>query len=169
MPPLPRRPARALRRAAGIALPAMVFLVVVVSLMLAAGLLMLTQSQHGQSLQTESARALAAAKSGTEWGLWQVSDPSGAQGLAADVLPPCFATKTLALPSPLANLTVQVSCTREPASGSVDEGGLRLASYRVRAVASSGSTGGNDRVQREFEARHTVCKNPGGTAPRFAC
>lgn len=151
----------------GIALPAVIFLLVAVGLLLAAGLLMLTQSQHGQSLQLQSARALSAARSGSEWGLWQVSDPDGALGLAAGDVPPCFAGQTLTLPAPLADLPVQVSCTREPASGSVDEGGLKLASYRIVAWAESGS--GNERVQRRFEARHTVCRNPGGTAPRYAC
>ena len=68
----------------GIALPAMIFLVVIVGLMLSAGMLMLTQAQHSQSLQLQAARALAASKSGTEWGMWKVSDPDGAQGLAAD-------------------------------------------------------------------------------------
>ena len=153
----------------GIALPAMIFLVVIVGLMLSAGLLMLTQAQHSQSLQLQAARALAAAKSGTEWGLWKVSDPDGAQGLAADTLPPCFAPQALALPSPLTDLPVQVSCVREPASGTVDEGGLKLASYRVLAVANSGASGSNGFVQRQFEVRHTVCKNPGSTGPRYAC
>ncbi len=153
----------------GIALPAMVFMVVMVGLMLSAGMLLVTQSQHSQSLQLQTARALAAAKSGTEWGLWKVSDPDGALGLAADTLPPCFAAQTLSLPSPLNGLNVQVSCTREPGAGTVDEGGLRLASYRVLAVAGSGSSGAPDHVQRQVEARHTVCKNPGGTAPLFGC
>lgn len=153
----------------GIALPAVIFLLVIVGLMLSAGLLMLTQSQHGQSLQIQSARALAAAKSGSEWGLWQVSDVGGVQALAADVLPNCFAAKNLTLPSPLADLALQVSCTREPATGTLDEGGLKLVSYRILAVASSGSAGDNDFVQRQFEARHTVCRNPGGTAPSYSC
>ena len=155
--------------ARGIALPAMIFLVVIVSLMLSAGLLMLTQAQHSQSLQLQAARALAASKSGADWGLWKVSDPDAGQGLAADSLPPCFAPQALALPAPLSDTPVQVSCTREPATGTVDEGGLKLASYRVLAVASSGASGSNQFVQRQFEARHTVCKNPGGTAPRYAC
>ena len=153
----------------GIALPAMVFMVVMVGLMLSAGLLLITQSQHSQSLQLQTARALAAAKSGTEWGLWKVSDPTGALGLAGDTLPPCFASQALTLPTPLDGLTVQVSCTREPGTGSVDEGGLRLASYRVLAVAGSGSSGAPDFVQRQVEARHTVCKNPGANAPLYAC
>jgi MSHA biogenesis protein MshP len=153
----------------GIALPAMVFLLVIMGLMLSAGLLLLTQSQHSQTLQLQAARALAAARSGSEWGLWQVSDPNAALGLPGDMLPPCFASQTLSLPAPLADLQLQVSCTREPAAGSVDEGGLRLASYRVLAVASSGSAGSNGYVQRQIEARHTVCKNPGGSAPAYAC
>ena len=163
------RPRDLRHRTRGIALPAMIFLLVVVGLMLSAGLLLLTQSQHSQSLQLQAARALAAARSGSEWGLWQVSDPNAALGLPADALPPCFATQNLALPTPLSDLQVQVSCTREPASGAVDEGGLRLASYRVLAVAQSGASGSNGFVQRQFEARHTVCKNPGGTAPGFGC
>jgi MSHA biogenesis protein MshP len=162
---------RRLRRmqARGIALPAMIFAVVIVGLMLSAGLLMLTQSQHTQTLQLQTARALAAAKSGGEWGLWQVSDPDAALALGASTLPPCFAPTTLTLPAPLADLPIQVSCTREPASGSVDEGGLKLASYRVLAVASVGSSGSINFVQRQFETRTTVCKNPGGTAPTYAC
>lgn len=158
-----------LTRQSGIALPAVIFLLVIVGLMLSAGLLMLTQSQHGQSLQLQASRALAAAKSGTEWGLHQVSDVDGALGLAADTLPSCFATLSLTLPAPLANLPVQVSCTREPASGSVDEGGLKLVSYRILAQVIVGTATDNDFVQRQFEARHTVCRNPGGTAPRYAC
>lgn len=153
----------------GIALPAMVFLLVVVGLMVSAGMLLLAQSQHGQTLQLQSARALAAARSATEWGVWQVSDRQGSLGLPGDTLPPCFAPRTLAMPSPLADLTVQVSCTRSPSSGSLDEGGLKLASYRILASVGNGAGNGNDRVQRSVEVRHTVCKNPGAAAPAYSC
>jgi hypothetical protein len=157
------------RRQRGIALPAMVFMVVMVGLLLSAGLQLLTQSQHSQTLQLQTARALAGAKSGAEWGLWQVSDSQGAPGLPADTLPPCFATQTLALPAPLQDLTVQVSCVRVPDTGAVDEGGLKLASYRIIAETSSGSPSGNSHVRRQFDVRHTACKNPGGTGPAFGC
>ena len=153
----------------GIALPAMVFMVVMVGLMLSSGLLLITHSQHSQSLQLQTARALAAAKSGVEWGLWQVSDPTAALGLDGQTLPPCFATQSLTLPSPLDGLTVQVTCTRDPGAGTVDEGGLRLASYRLVAQASSGTAGAPSHVMRQVEARHTVCKNPGANAPLYAC
>ena len=166
-----RRPPR--RRAGpgqrGIALPAMIFAVVIVGLLLGAGLTLLTQSQHAQTLQLQEARATAAAKSATEWGLWQVSDPDGAQNLGPSTLPGCFNSTTLSLPTPLSDLSVQVSCTRDPASGSNDEGGLKLATYRVLAVASVGNSSSIQYVQRQFEARATVCRNPGGTAPRYSC
>lgn len=153
----------------GIALPAMVFLLVVVALMVGAGVQMLLAGTHTQSLQIQQTRALAAAKAGAEWALWQVSDRDGLLGLDGNTLPPCFADRSLALPAPLDGLQVQVSCSREPAAGSIDEGGLKLASYRVFAQATSGSAGSADFVQRRFEARHTVCKNPGAAAPRHAC
>ena len=156
-------------RQRGIALPAMVFMLVVVGLMLSAGLLLLSQSQHTQGLQLQTSRAMAAAKSGGEWGLWMVSDPTGSQGLGADELPPCFAAQNLSFPTPLQDIAVQVSCVREPAAGSVDEGGLKLASYRLLAVARVGGVDTVHAVQRQFEARHTVCKNPGAAAPRHAC
>jgi hypothetical protein len=38
----------------------------------------------------------------------------------------------------------------------------------AEAIALGNATG-NELVQCEFEARHTVCKNPCGTAPRFGC
>lgn len=155
------------RRPRGIALPAAVFLLVIVGLMLGSGLQLLTQAQLGTVVQLQVARAAAAARSGTEWGLWKVADVDGALGLAAGELPPCFADQALALPAPLQDVQLQVSCTREPASGSVDEGGLKLASYRIVATASYGS--GAERVLRQIEARHTQCRNPGGTAPRYAC
>jgi hypothetical protein len=56
-----------------------------------------------------------------------------------------------------------------PGTDAVDEGGLKLASYRVTAEASSGQASSNSHVRRQIEVRHTVCKNPGGTAPAFAC
>ena len=156
-------------RQRGIALPAMIFALVIVGLLLGAGLTLIAQSNHTQTLQLQEARAVAAAKSATEWGLWQVSDPDGAQNLGATALPSCFSSTALTLPSPLADITLQVSCTRDPASGTVDEGGLKLASYRVLAVASVGGSSNSQAVQRQFEARTTVCRNPGGTAPRYGC
>jgi Tfp pilus assembly protein PilX len=153
----------------GIALPAMVFMLVVLGLLLSTGLSLLMGSQQSQTQQLMSARASAAARSALEWGLWQVSDPNATGGLPAGVTPACFASQTLTLPAPLEAFTVQVSCTRTPGTGEVDDGGLKLASYAIVAVASYGSTGTVDHVRRQMEARHTVCRNPGGDAPGYRC
>jgi hypothetical protein len=163
----PHRPAR--RQSRGIALPAMVFMMVVLGLLLGSGLSLLSQSQHSQVLQLQSARATSAARSAIEWGLWTVSDPTAALTLAPGTAPPCFSAQTLALPAPLSDFTVQVSCTRYPATGEVDEGGLKRATYAITAEASVGTSGAMDHVRRRIEARHTVCRNPGGTAPAYHC
>jgi hypothetical protein len=44
-----------------------------------------------------------------------------------------------------------------------------LASYRVVAVVRLGGSGNSPSEQRQFEGRTTVCKSPGGTAPRYGC
>lgn len=157
------------RASRGIALPAVVFLIVVVGLMLSAGMALLGQSQSSYALQVQSARALAAATTATEWGAWQVTDPQSALGLDANTLPPCFAATTLALPDPLAGLNVNIACTRVPSTGSIDEGGLKLAFYKLVATVDNGQVGTADGVTRRLEVRVSVCKNPGGTAPRYSC
>ncbi len=162
-----RRPVTAGAR--GIALPAMVFALVIVSLMLAAGLQLLGQSQHTYGLQVQAARAMAAAKSATELGRSQLGQALQDSTLPAAELPACPPAASLALPAPLAGLQVQLACTREPASGSLDEGGLKLASYRLLGDASVGTPGSDAHVRRRFEQRLTLCRNPGGTPPAYAC
>jgi type II secretory pathway pseudopilin PulG len=158
-----------LRARQGIALPAVLFLIVIVGLMLSAGLAMLSQSQNAFARQVQSARALAAASSATEWGAWKVLDPTASQGLDATTLPPCIADTTLALPDPLAGMNVQLSCQRLPATGSIDEGGLKLVFYRLVATVDNGQTGTAEAVRRSLEVRVGACKNPGGTAPLYSC
>jgi Tfp pilus assembly protein PilX len=153
----------------GIALPAMVFLLVVIGLLVAGGLSLSLQSTQSHAQQLQTARAAAAARSALEWGLWQVSDAQGSLGLAPDTAPACFGPTTLTLPAPLGDFSVQVTCARTPASGQIDDGGLKLASYAIVAVATQGATSDPLHVRRQMEARHTVCKNPGGEAPAFRC
>jgi MSHA biogenesis protein MshP len=162
----PRPP---VRRARGVALPAIVLVMVVMGLLVAGGMTLLMQSQQSHVQQLLAARAMSAARSGIEWGLWQVSDQAGALGLPGNATPPCFATTTLSLPAPLSDISLSVSCSRSPASGQVDEGGLKLASYAITAQATFGSTTDPFHVKRQMEARHTVCKNPGGAPPAYRC
>jgi hypothetical protein len=64
---------------------------------------------------------------------------------------------------------VQVTCTRTPATGAIDEGGLQLAFYQITATASAGPAGSTDRVERQMQLRIETCKNPTGVAPLYGC
>jgi MSHA biogenesis protein MshP len=154
-------PTRQHRR--GIALPAVVFIMVVMGLLIAGGLNLLMQANQSHVQQLLAARAISAARSGVEWGLWQVSATNGSAPAA------CFSTTTLTLPEPLANINLSVSCTRTPATGTVDEGGLKLATFSIAAIATHGSQSDPLHVSRQMEARHTVCRNPGADSPAFRC
>lgn len=160
---------RRMARPRGLALPMVVFALVVLSTLLAAGVSLATQASAATALETLGARALSAARAGSEWGAWQVADPQASRAPGPAELPVCFTPTALALPSPLDAFSVSVECARTPASGEVDEGGLKLASYQITATASSGAEGSADRVERRVETRLTVCKNPGGLGPRFEC
>jgi hypothetical protein len=157
------------RVARGIALPVVVFLLVILSMLLAAATTLAMQGSAASALETRGTRALAAARAGTEWAAWMVNDPQATLAPGAAVLPPCVATTTVALPSPLDEFTVTVQCTRYPASGELDEGGLKLASYQLTATASAGDAASAERVERRVQTRLTVCKNPGGLGPRYPC
>jgi len=151
------------------ALPVVIFLLVILSMLLAAATTLALQGSAASSLELRGARALAAARAGTEWAAWMVSDPQASIAPGAAVLPPCVATTTVALPSPLDEFNVVVQCTRTPSSGEIDEGGLKLASYQLTATASGGDVASAERVERRVETRLTVCKNPGGLGPRYPC
>jgi len=164
-----RRRAPAAQR--GSMLLAIVFFMVVGGA-LAAALLSVQRfqsSDFASDLQGE--RAYWAARSGIEWGTYQVLDPNNAQALAASALPACFASpKTLALPGDLAAFTVTVTCARHPSSGSHEEQQNRVAGYVLVATASFGTVGAPDRVERRIESRVIKCKNPvAGTAPNYEC
>jgi MSHA biogenesis protein MshP len=153
----------------GIALPVVVFLLVILALLLAAATALSLQSSAAGALETRGARALAAARAGADWGAWMVSDPQASRAPGPAVLPDCIATSTVALPTPLDEFTVTVTCVRTPASGEMDEGGLKLASYQIMATASAGDAASAERVERRVETRLTVCKNPGALGPRYTC
>lgn len=155
-----RHPSHRLR---GIALPAVVFIMVVMGLLIAGGLNLLMQANQSHVQQLLAARAISAARSGVEWGLWQVSAPNGNAPAG------CFSTTTLTLPAPLADINLSVTCTRTPDTGTVDEGGLKLATFAITATATHGSSTDSLHVRRQMEARHTVCRNPGADGPGFRC
>jgi hypothetical protein len=153
----------------GIALPAVIFMLVVLATLLAAGVTMMSQASQGMNLELRGARALAAARAGAEWGTWMVNDPLASRSPSATAIAACASNTALPLPSPLDEFVVDVQCTRFPATGEYDEGGLKVAAFQLIVTASSGPGNSADRVERRIETRVVVCKNPGGQAPRYPC
>lgn len=160
---------RSLKHARGIALPAVIFMLVVLATLLAAGVTMMSQASQGMNLELRGARALSAARAGAEWGTWMVNDPLATRSPSATAIAACASNSALTLPGALDEFTVDVQCTRFPATGEYDEGGLKLAAFEIVSTASSGPANSADRVERRIETRVVVCKNPGGQAPRYPC
>ncbi|MEM7563338.1 MAG: hypothetical protein AAF353_09845 [Pseudomonadota bacterium] len=128
----------------GFTLIAAIFLLVVVS-----GLVVyisnITTVQHTTLLYgVQGARAYQAARSGLEWGI--------SRSLAAGT---CPATSTFPIPvSDLRTMSVQVSCTETTHT----EGSTAIQAYRLTSIASSGTFGSLDYVQRRIQA--TVSLDP---------
>lgn len=115
------------RRAhAGFALPAAIFLLVVLG-GLAGWLIQLTTATLAQeALELEGARAFQAAQAGVEAGIH-----------SARVNGAC-ATQSLTFPGPLSRFTATVDC----AASSADEGGQTVTLYAITSVACNQPAGG---------------------------
>lgn len=123
------RPEPSLRRESGFSLVAALFLIVVVTLLVAT-MAHLSSVQHGStSLAIQQARAYQAARAGLEWGISQAAGPgrvcaSGTPSLAG---------------SGLAEFGVSVSCFSASYS---DNEGNPVQIFRFTAEAQNGAPGG---------------------------
>lgn len=97
-----------------------------------------TRQQLGAAAQLEHSRAYLAAKAGLEWAAWQALRNPAPPGAA----PACFATTSFSPGGTLAGLTVTVSCSRTPASGTLSDGATSLAFYQVVANACNAPSAG---------------------------
>ena len=135
------------RRARAFALPAALFLLVVLWLLGAfiAGVSGLQQS--GAALDVKGVQAYFAARAGVEWAAYQVLDPERTLNPASCdpvVMAACPGTGGVAtltgLGGSLAAYTVTVQCTLDPASAS--EGHREIRVYSVVATACNEPTAG---------------------------
>jgi MSHA biogenesis protein MshP len=141
------RPATRYRRQAGFALAAVIFILVILAA-LAAGIVSLSTSQHlGQAQDLRGSLAYQAARSGAEYGIYQV-----AQGGVACTAGSCSLGALPGLDAPLNDFTLQLACL---CYGPYDEAGLARTIFRVTATASAGATGAVSRVERQVQATLT--------------
>jgi len=157
----------------GVSIVTAIFLLVVLA-MLGAFMLSVTALQHSSSvLDVQGVRAYQAARSGVEWGAWQVLDPNNAIGTAA--LPTCPASPThlSGLADSLSSFTVTVTCS----ATSTTEGNRNVGAYLIVATACNQPSAGScpnatpsaGYLERQIQAMLSKCKDPTASAPRFAC
>lgn len=158
-----------MRRQHGMLLPVVVFIMVIVGAIIASVATLLVRANSASDLDLRSARALQAARAAVQWGAWQVRDPQGTLSPGPSALPACPADTTLALGSPMEEFNVVVICTRTPATGAIDEGGLMIAVYELNASATASTLLSATRVERRVQMRIETCKDQNGSAPNYAC
>jgi len=136
---LERRERRALRppRRRGFTLISVLFVLVVLTALGAALAQISLRQQLGSAAEIEAARALQGARAGLEWAAFQVLRNPAPPAAA----PACFAPTSFA-PEGIANITVTVSCSRTPASGTVSDGAAELAFFELVANACNAPSGG---------------------------
>lgn len=159
-------------RQRGLSLITAIFLMVVLA-MLGAFMVSVTGIQQSSSvLDVQGVRSYEAARSGVEWGAWQVLDPNDAIGTAA--LPTCPASPTnLTLAGSLAPFTVTVTCT----ATTTTEGNRNVGTYLIVATACNQPAGGScpnatpsgGYVERQMQATLSKCKDPTASGPKYSC
>jgi len=131
----PERPPRA--RHAGFTLVSVLFIVVVLAALGGALAGISVRQQLGSAAELEGARALQAARAGLEWGAFQVLRVPAPPAAA----PACFGSTSFAPPA-TPGMTVTVSCTRTPGSGTLSDGTTALAFFQLVASACNAPSGG---------------------------
>jgi len=167
-------PAVGRRGTRGFALVAAIFLLVIVASFAAYAVNLSANSAQGVAVAVQSARAYQAARAGIDWATFQVKDPDGTIAPGATNLPDCFSTTTLALPAAMGGFTVTLTCARYPTYAATpnyhEEGSQREAYYVVDALATYGTAGQIDYVERKIEARIEKCKDPNSAnTTTYAC
>lgn len=119
-------------RQSGFALVPAIFLIVVLSALAAWAVRLNTQQQQTVSLAVLGARALAAANAGAEWGAYRAVNGT------------CKDGDLQLTEGALAGFKVAVSCT----ATAVAEGESPVNTYVLDAVATAGTYGGPEFVQR---------------------
>lgn len=136
-----RQPRRAVAR--GFTIIAAIFLLVVLAA-LGAFVLTVSSAQHMTSAQDlQGARAYQAARSGIEWGAYQVLRNSS-----------CVANTPITLGGTLTGINVAVVCTS--AGWTYTEAGNTVTLYLITATASQGTLGSATYVERQMQA--TIAK-----------
>jgi MSHA biogenesis protein MshP len=115
----------------------MLFILVVLAALGAALAGIGLRQQMGSAADIDSARAMQGARAGLEWAAFEVLRNPPPPAAA----PACFSTTSFSVAG-LGGITITVSCTRTPGSGTVSDGASELAFFQLLATACNIPSGG---------------------------
>jgi MSHA biogenesis protein MshP len=165
---------------AGFIIPAAIFLIVVLAALGAYAVTISTTQSFSSAQDVQGSRAYHAARSGLEWEVYQMLDPTNAT-VAAMVapygtgsqawpnFPPCPTTPTVLT---IDGFTVTVSCTPTPSASAVYNENTTVRSIRVYSITSraeSGTVNTPGRIERELQVTLSKCRATDGVAPSYEC
>lgn len=145
-------------RARGFSLVAAIFLLVILS---ALGTFMLSLSTMEQASSTQDllgSKAYQAAKTGIEWGTYQIMAPENTNPattpFTTQYVCPSSPTTISTLAGGLNKFSVQVSCQ----STSLPEGGNVITVYQITSTATFGTSPASNFVERQISASVNTCR-----------
>jgi MSHA biogenesis protein MshP len=142
-------------KARGFALPTAIFILVILAALGAYAVKTSSTQNLALALDFQGARAYQAARAGTEWGVWQVTNnpagyacSTGCTVNASCTPTPGAATSNVTLPGDLAAYAVTVACTCQAYCEGTRDSTNPLRIYSLTSTASQGAAGQPSYVAR---------------------
>jgi len=161
---------------AGFIIPAAIFLIVVLAALGAYAVTISTTQSFSSAQDVQGSRAYHAARSGLEWEVYQMLDPTNATVTAMVApygtgsqawpnFPTCPTTDTVLT---IDGFTVTVNCT---ASIIYNENTAvrSIEVYNIKSTAASGTAATPGRIERELQVTLSKCRATDGVAPSYEC
>ncbi|HVS25964.1 MAG TPA: hypothetical protein VHE58_01435 [Burkholderiales bacterium] len=135
------------KRYSGFSLVTAIFLLVILASLGAFILTIAGVQQTSSALDVQGSRAYQAARSGIEWGTYQVLINTG--GAFAAACNPGPTTQTLTgMGGTLSGFTTTVDCS----TTTQNEGGVTVLIFQITSTAAQGTVATLDRVERQLQA-----------------
>jgi len=161
-------------RQAGFSVVAAIFLLVVLSLLAVLIASVTGMQQASGQLDVLGVRAYQAARTGVQWGAYQVLDPGNAEPACGIASCPVSPQNLPAMTGSLSGFTVTVTCAQ---TANTTEGNQNLRVFQIVATACNQPSAGScpnaapstDYVERQVQAVLSKCKDATAAAPRCSC
>lgn len=146
-------------RQSGMLLPVAMFLLVVLSALGAYAVRMTVLTNMAAAQDILAVNAYFAAKAGNDWAAYQIYQPD----MAEPTMQSCPSTTTLVING----FSVQVSCASSVSY--TDNGDQNVQIYQVTSVATKGTAGTADYVERQVGSTYSRCIQNNAPLARTEC